>query len=177
MSKNAMFKWCWTMALSLCLFVSVSEFSLAEPIAPPCKMNKAGLDMIRKSGKDPARVHEQTLEKIPSRASWHLPVYPGAHFASRVDGNESMFPSINLVSADPPEEVRAWYRQQLKGWSFDGMYQIFHEKKGKIDLGEMYTTQNINVMAENGDGMDLMFFDVSDVKTRIQIMYDPAKQH
>jgi len=177
MSKKGIFKWCWAIVLSLCLLISVSESALAEPIAQPCKMSKAGLDVIKKSGKDPAQAHEQTLKQIPSRDSWHLPVYPGAQFASRVDGSDAMFPSINLVSGDPPEMVRAWYREQLKGWRFDAMYQIFHEKQGKIDLGEMYSTQNINVMEENGDGMDLMFFDVPNVKTRIQIMYDPAKQN
>jgi len=155
------------------LLGSISAF--AEPIAQPFKMNKKGIDLIKRTGKDPEKVRQEKLKEIPSKDSWHLPVYPGSKFVSRMKGNDAMFPSINLISDDPPEEVKAWYNEHLKDWSYDETYQFFHETRGELDMAKMYTTQTVNVMETSTEAIDLMFADEPNLKTRIQIMYDPAK--
>lgn len=175
MRKNFIRK-CPFLVFFTVLFFFLSSFpALAEPIAQPFEMNEQGIKLIKRTGKTPEQVRQETLAEIPTKASWHLPVYPGAKFANRLKGNDTMFPSLNLISDDPPDKIRKWYREHLKGWSFDDTYKIFHESQGELDMGKMYTTQTVNVMPTSTEAVDLMFADEPNLKTRIQIMYDPAK--
>ena len=156
-------------AAMMILFISLPAW--AEPAAPMAPLKKEGMDLMKMQGKTMTDVEQE----IPDKQEVGVPIYPGAMYVSHMDtGSGDMLPSLNLVASDPPERVRAWYRGTLEGWSYSDTFQLFYKGEGEISLSDLMQTESVNVSAEEGQALDLMFSDVPDVKSRIQITYTPA---
>lgn len=155
-------------------FFTISSTVYAEPVAPLSKYSKDGLKLIKQQNKS----LEDLKKEIPSQEKVGIPVYPNATYASSMDGGDSLPPSINLISSDPAEKVMKWYRENLEGWSYSEKLNLFYEsREEEPQIAELFEGkyQTVAVMEENGKGLDLMFLDIPDVKTRIQFIYKPKK--
>lgn len=163
----------------LAVFISISFLLVcgsvsAEPVAPLSKYSKDGMKLIKQQNKS----LEDLKKDIPSKEKVGIPIYPGATFASAIEGSEGgLPPSVNLISNDPPEKVRKWYENNLEGWNYSEKLDLFYEGQKEPEISELFEGkyQTVSVMKEEGEGIDLMFLDVPDVKTRIQIVYKPKK--
>ena len=158
---------------SLLLFGMGSDAS-AEPVAPLSKYSKEGMKLIAQQNKT-----LKDLEKeIPSQAQVGIPVYPGATFASTVGSEDGdLPPTVNLIANDPPGKVKEWYRQNLSGWNYSEKLDLFYDGQTEPTFKDLFAGkyQTVGVMEEDGKGLDLMFLDIPEVKSRIQIVYKPKK--
>jgi hypothetical protein len=166
----------FSLLILLMIALAVGQTVSAEPVAPLLKMTGEGLKMIKSQGK----TLEDVAEAIPTKASVSLPVYPGAYFASSVEnvhqeGSARKLSAVSIVSTAPPEKIKAWYRENLIGWTYDDMFDLFHEGRGKVDMGNLMGMQTITVTAEDDPGFDLMFYKAQGIKSRIVIRYEPKR--
>ena len=113
-------------------------------------------------------------ETIPSRESVGLPIYPGAVYTSRFDG-EGMLPWVIMASSDPMEKVKAWYAEQ-EGLTWNDMFELFHAG----DTYEMMAVDSVLLQDISEDPSQstggLAGFDMSGMKTQITIAYTPDSQ-
>lgn len=147
------------------------QMTLAEPFAPMAKMNDQGLKMQKLSGETEA----ERLQKVPSMEEVGVPPYPGAVIISIIiDESGQMMPGLNLASTDPPEKVRAWYKEKLQGWRWSEMLELFYQGEGELkNLAQVMTTPTINVLPMSSEAIDMRFSDVPGAQARIQITYQP----
>lgn len=138
----------------------------AEPVAPLPDFNDASKDM----GLDPSKVRDS----IPTKASVGVPIYPGAFYLS-VFPIEGMYPTVNLVTEDSLEDVREWYEKNLDGWTYDEMFELFAEGDSGFDFTKMGSMQTITLLKQDVVAMDMMFYDLPEITTRIQISYKPKE--
>ncbi|MDW7774539.1 MAG: hypothetical protein SCH71_16770 [Desulfobulbaceae bacterium] len=158
------------MILSCVLLVlSLGSAALAEPLAPASKFSKKGIKILKSSNQTP-----KDFEKdIPSKEEVDIPVYPGATVSYVLEPGTGLPPTVNLISNDPPDKVKEWYRKNLEGWGYSDMLNLFYEGTQEPQIAELFEGkyQTVAVMEETGEGLDLLLFEVPDVKTRIQIVY------
>lgn len=156
---------------SVMLVAFFCQITLAEPFAPMAKLNGKGLKMQKLSGETEA----DRLQKVPSIEEVGVPPYPGAVIISIIiDESGQMMPGLNLVSTDPPEKVRAWYKENLQGWRWSEMLELFYQGEGELkNLAQVMTTPTINALPLSSEAIDMRFSDVPGAQTRIQITYQP----
>jgi len=144
----------------------------AAPVAPYGKMNAEGIQLTKKAG----LTQKDLFSAIPDKKTVGLPIYPGAIFASSLEpGTEGGLPTLNLVSNDPPAKVRQWYADKMKDWIYNAEFNIFYDGTGKLTIQRLLQggMQTIGILEETGQTVDLLYLDVPNVKSRIQIVYRP----
>ena len=89
-------------------------------------------------------------------------------------------PFINLVSSETRDDVLAFYREELErldGWGWSGLAEVFYEGGSQMSAMAMMA-RSVNVT-----DLDLAAIDIAgirsdvkqDLRTRIQIVYDPQR--
>ena len=158
--------------VSLSLLLVAGSMVSAEPVAPLSNYSKKGMGLIRQQNK----TLDDLKKEIPSRETVGIPIYPGATFASSLSG-QGLPPTVNLISNDPPDQVKAWYMKNLDGWGYSQMLNLFYDGRTEPKLAKLFAGkyQTVAIMEEEGKALDLMLLDVPNVKTRIQIVYKPKK--
>lgn len=75
-----------------------------------------------------------------------VPLFPGATF---VYGNKDV--GFRFVSNTSPEQVQAWYRQQLPKWVLFNEYGgwILHDGAPGIGMGEVMSKNQVSVQHNN----------------------------
>jgi hypothetical protein len=180
MKKNISFRLAGVYSLLFLLGLgspaSAEPLAPLAPLAPLSKYSKEGLTALELN-KD--MTLEDVRKTIPAKERVGIPVYPGATFASAfggAEGFESIPPFVNLISNDPLEKVKAWYGKNLPGWKYDDKWlQVFHDgpEGARVEDLDSGKYQLVSVEEEYGGGLDLMYMDEPDIKTRIVIHYKP----
>lgn len=149
--------------LFTCLFWSGVQ---AEPVANPPAFNHAA---------ENAEINRADyISLIPDKEMVGIPVYPGAVWVSNFDA-EGWLPSIQLVSDHDSEKVIEWYREVLQGWAWNEPMKLFYASKDEYDFSMMGQVEAVSVLDEAGAALDLAYYHVPMVKSRIQISYAPKK--
>lgn len=121
--------------------------------------------------------------KVPDSSSVGIPAYPGARvFQTRgpsemeVNGKKhKTLAYIKLLSTDPVEKVVAWYKDRLKGYTYEDAFgtSIFWKGQGKfngLDIRQRSTIQNVGISkALSAMGYD---DDMKGAKTVIEVVYE-----
>jgi len=151
----------------LLLSLGLSGAAMAEPVGDLLPLTETGVAIYAMSGK----TVDDVRGTIPSRETVGLPVYPGAFYTSRFDG-EGMLPWVIMASSDPVEIVKAWYADQ-EGLTWNDMFELFHAG----DTYEMMAVDSVLLQDISDDPSQstggLAGFDMSGMKTQITIAYTP----
>lgn len=167
--------------LTVAALMGWAALAFAEPVAPLLPYNDAGRQMLAAQGKTVA----DALKDVPTGDEVGLPVYPGSYMgtAGKSDGAVS---SVQLVSKDDAEKVIAWYKKELgKAWKYVpelateqmGEIGVFvktdKEKVDSIDSLSMQQIRIAKVEKPEDTGFLAMAFDVTGVKTMINMQIKP----
>ncbi len=134
---------------------------------------------------DPQMMSVMTINaaKVPDKSAVEIPPYPGARVFQTNDASEMMvndktyktLPYIKLLSTDPPDKIVAWYKKQLKGYTYEDVFGtswVFWKGKGKfngLDIRQRMTIQNVGISeAIAAMGYDK---DMKGTKSVIEITY------
>ena len=121
---------------------------------------------------------------VPDRDSVGIPPYPGAKIfqtrdAGEMSVNDETFKTIayvKLLSTDPVDQVVAWYKEQLKTYTFEdvfGVSWVFWKGKGKfngLDIRQTTTIQNV-MISETIAAMEYDK-DMKGAKSVIEVTYE-----
>ena len=123
--------------------------------------------------------------KVPDKSAVEIPSYPGAKvFQSKIademranNKTYKTFPYIKLLSIDPPDKIVAWYKTQLKGYTYQdvfGVAWVFWKGEGKfngMDIRQRMTIQNVGV----SKAIAAMGYDnvMKGAKSVIEVTYEP----
>ncbi len=97
--------------------------------------------------------------KVPDKSAVEIPAYPKARIYQTRDAGEAIMNDkkvktlsyIKMLSTDSPDKIVAWYKKQLKGYTFEdvfGMSWVFWKGKGKfngLDVRQLMTIQNVGI--------------------------------
>jgi len=143
---------------------------MAEPVGELLPLTERAEALFAMSGK----TVEEVRATIPSRETVGLPVYPGAAYTAQFTG-EGMLPSVIMASADPLDEVKAWYASQ-EGLTWDDMFGLFYVG----DTYKMMATESVFLQDISEDPSQstggLAGFDMTGMKTQITIAYKPDSE-
>ena len=126
---------------------------------------------VKKNG-DPMSAMLINAAKVPDKSAVEIPPYPGARIYQTTDASEmtandkryNTLPYIKLLSTDPPDKIVAWYKEQLKDYTYEDVFGtswIFWKGKGKfngLDIRDRMTKQNVGIseaIAAMGYGKDM----------------------
>lgn len=127
---------------------------------------------LTETGKLMKRMKQSGEEmKVPSKEEVGVPIYPGAYLSSTSSG--SGLPMVTLLSADPPEKVTAWYKDNLKGWSYNSLLKVFYEGPDKLPIGKIMERPQVVIVPGDKDVLFGMY-DIP-VKTSFSITYKLKK--
>ena len=139
-----------TVAMTMLLGFIMCSLVIAAPYADKIEIT---------SSTDPMSKMMINGAKVPDRASVGIPAYPGAKvFQTRVAGemtmNDEVYQTlayIKLLSTDPVEKVVAWYKEQLKTYTYEdvfGISWVFWKGEGEfngLDMRQRTTIENVGV--------------------------------
>jgi len=154
----------------LLVSLGLSGPAMAEPVGDLLPFTETGEALFAMSGK----TVDEVRATIPSRETVGLPVYPGAVYTAQFTG-EGMLPSVIMASADPLDEVKAWYAGQ-EGLTWNDMFELFYVG----DSYEMMATESVFLQDISEDPTQstggLAGFDMTGMKTQITIAYKPDSE-
>ena len=122
---------------------------------------------------------------IPGKSEVGIPAYPGAYVVGFMPASEmtangvksKTFPTIVLATSDDKATVTAFYKEQLKGWKYKNMMDMFEifwtgrDEFNSMDMEQATSTRNINIADALQPHKDFM----PEAKTSISIVYKPGK--
>ena len=152
------------------------QTSAQSPFAPWAKLSSDAPNDI------PAREYP-----VPTKDEVGIPAYPSAVISSvsapstdTVKYKQEVFPFVNLVTIDTPENVINFYKRNLtegKGWNYSEELRTF--VKGPVNSVSTGFVPLVAIRDENGEHFDLVYVDQSlrnKLNTRIEITYKPVIQ-
>lgn len=123
--------------------------------------------------------------QVPDKSVVEIPSYPGAKVfqtknASEMNANNKMYktlPYIKLLSTDPPDKIVAWYKNQLKGYTYEdvfGVAWVFWKGEGTfngMDIRQRMTIQNVGI----SEAIAAMGYDdvMKGTQSVIEVTYEP----
>ena len=113
---------------------------------------------------------------IPDESVVGIPGYPGSYVVSTSDtgkGRSKMLPTVTLVTAVRTSKVRAWYSTKLKGWKYYKDYRLFAAPGWKFQY--LMIKPHVAVTKLHKNSMLLMFEDIPNAQTKIEIAYRPKR--
>ena len=134
----------------------------AEPVAMPPDFNHAA---------EKAEINRaDIISVIPDKEIVGIPVYPGAVWVSNFEA-EGWLPSIQLVSDHESEKIIEWYREVLQDWAWNEPMKLFYASKDEYKFSMMGQVEAVSILDEASEALDLVYYHVPKVKSRIQISY------
>ena len=121
--------------------------------------------------------------KIPDKSEVEIPTYPGARVVQTKNtdgsGTSGELPYIKLLSTDPPDKIVAWYRSQLKGYTYEDVFSVawvLWKGEGKfngMDIRQRMAIQNVGI----SEAMAAMGYDefMKGAKSVIEVTYEPGQ--
>lgn len=169
--------------ITIFLFGVVFSVFAGDPYAPKADVPK------NVSQDDPQMMSIMMINaaKVPERSAVEIPPYQGARVFQTKDASEmtmnnkkyKTLPYIKLLSIDPPEKIVAWYKEQLKGYTYEDVFGsswVFWKGKGKfngLDMRQRTTIQNVTISkAIAAMGYDK---DMKGTKSVIEVTYEPKQ--
>lgn len=167
---NSRKKW---MAAAAALGASLTLVA-AGGFAKWAPLTKDGKQMVAAEGA------KAPVNHVPSAAAVGVPAYPGAlivqtnpaHFDPQ--GKPGMYPTVTLVSNDPPASVQKFYAAGLgKAWHYRSDMHTF--VKGKFSMRTLFTQPHVAITSLDKTSLAMVtaFFKVPHAKTKIEIAYPP----
>jgi len=164
-----------TVVLVMLLSFIISSHVIAEPYADKIKIT---------SSTSPLSQMIINSAKVPDSSSVEISAYPGAKIfqtkdAGEMTANDESYKTlayIKLLSTDPVEKVVAWYKEQLKTYTYEdvfGVSWVFWKGEGEfngLDIRLRTTIQNVGVseaIAEMEYGKDM-----KGAKSIIEVTYE-----
>jgi hypothetical protein len=138
----------------------------AEALAQLPALNHVGEQMLASQGMTASDLQQ----RIPSRESVGMPVYPGALYTGEILG-EGMMPSVVLATSDPIETVKEWYSGQ-EGLRWEDSFGLFFRGTDYV-LMESESVLLMNISAHPASSAGGLMFDMSGMQTQITISYQP----
>lgn len=124
---------------------------------------------------------------VPTKDEVGIPAYPGAVISSvsapredTLEFKKEVLPFVILVSKDSPEQVISYYKKKLTkagGWNYNEEFKTF--VKGPPGSSLTGFVPAVAIRDESGENFDLVHVDESlksNLKSRIEITYDPVKK-
>jgi len=155
---------------------TIGSMALAGSYAPKVKITSSTSPMGQMVIK---------ASKVPDKSSVGIPPYPGAKILQTMDKSEMVvndekiktLPYIKLLSTDPVEKVIDWYKDHLKGYTYEdvfGVSWIFwkgHKKFNGLDMRFFTTIENVRV----SEAIAAMIYgeNMKGSKSIIEIYYEP----
>mgnify|MGYP005843325123 CR=1 FL=1 len=135
--------------LAAAIFLSVSGVAAAAPYADKIEVTSITSPISKMIIK---------AAKVPDRSSVGIPCYPGAKIFQTRDKGEveingqrhKTLAYIKLLSTDPVDKIVAWYKEQLKEYTYEDAFgmSVFWKGKGKfngLDMRQRMTIQNVGI--------------------------------
>ena len=157
--------------LTLALLLPLA--AAAKPYAPLPALSAAGkLYQKNAANKGISMVAE------PSTAEVGVPAYPNSEFVSATLGGKSaggaVLPTVVLVTNDSSQQVHAWYKNHLHGWTWDNKFDLFVQgNSGLKNFSRLFDTPHVFVQQTNLNDPEYNNYVVRGVRTRIEIAYRP----
>jgi len=160
--------------IAVAIFLFLSGVATAEPYADKIEIT---------SKTSPMNQMVIKASKVPDRSAVGIPCYPGAKIlqtkdVSEVEMNGQKYKTlayIKLLSTDPVDKIAAWYKEQLKGYTYEDLFgmPVFWKGKGKfngLDMRQRMTIQNVGLSEPIPEmGYDK---DMKGVQSVIEITYE-----
>jgi hypothetical protein len=153
----------------------------AEPIAKLAPLNSLGKQSFASQGKSEA----DATKDIPSREAVGLPAYPESYFAM-AGGEGDTISTVSLMSKADPADVVSWYEKNL-GSEWQNIPELATKQLGEVAVFVRSSKQGISAMDSlkyqqiriskvekpEDTGFAAMLFDVTDIKTMINMTVKP----
>ena len=166
--------------LPVLMFVWTAS-AAAEPTAPLAPLNAFGKQALMAEGKTEADI----LKDVPPKDLVGIPAYPGSFFGGSM-GSGEVLNSVILMSKDSPDKVVQWYKNKL-GAAWQSVpdhatpelkeVEVFLETDNKnvspMDALKLRQVRISKVESPEDTGFAGMMFDVTDIKTMINIAVTP----
>jgi hypothetical protein len=155
------------------------------PVVHAAEPYASKVDLPKNADKNNLSVMVINAATVPDKSAVGIPSYPGARVfqtkrAGEMRANDKKYqtlPYIKLLSTDPPDEIVAWYRDQLEEYTYEdvfGVAWVFWKGEGKfngMDIRQRMTVENVGI----SEAIAAMGYDevMQGTQSIIEIAYDP----